>query len=324
MARIQYVFLLQLLLVPRHGKLTCGPDKYMFEIDLSKPWDTRTNFSEKRIGRFGDSSMGSNPPNMIRGGLWRGPPNDSRLFTFGGSTFLANTTDVDWKPPTDDKYSLWSYDTASMKWAQYDVSYAIPRRPNWGSVAEAVDLGIGFALNGQIDRGSSNVMYTMGEYVGGSLSNTSNEQTTYVGGLSIIDMYGKVTARNTSTESLGPPRVAGGLVYAPGFGKTVNGSLITFGGMHSVDLSNNGFRNGALVRFERPVRTDATLTEDRLDLRVCLSATHGKNKIQFGSRSQLLVKSRLPGLIFASYRCPNRQRMVLASICKCSAPVRRP
>ncbi|KAE9981857.1 hypothetical protein EG327_006067 [Venturia inaequalis] len=232
------------------GNTWLGFNKYMFEIDLSKPWDTRTNFSEKRIGRFGDSSMGSNPPNMIRGGLWRGPPNDSRLFTFGGSTFLANTTDVDWKPPTDDKYSLWSYDTASMKWAQYDVSYAIPRRPNWGSVAEAVDLGIGFSLNGQIDRGSSNVMYTMGEYVGGSLSNTSNEQTTYVGGLSIIDMYGKVTARNTSTESLGPPRVAGGLVYAPGFGKTVNGSLITFGGMHSVDLSNNGFRNGALIGFE--------------------------------------------------------------------------
>lgn len=221
----------------------------MFEIDLSKPWDTTTNFTEKRIGRFGDSSMGSNPPNMIRGGLWRGPPNDSKLYTFGGSTFLANNTDVDWKPPSDDSYALWSYDTASMKWGQYDISYAVPRRPNWGSVAEAVDLGVGFSLNGQIDRGSSEVMYTSGEYIGGQLSNVTYDQTTYLGGLTIIDMSGNVSARNVSTESLGPPRVASGLVYAPSFGKTVNGSLITFGGMKSVDLSTNTFRNGALVRL---------------------------------------------------------------------------
>lgn len=226
----------------------------MFEIDLSKPWDTKTNFTEKQMGRFGDSSMGSNPPNMIRGGLWRGPPNDSRLFTFGGSTFLANSTDPDWKPPADDRYSLWSYDTASMKWGQYDISYAIPRRPNWGSVAEAVDLGVGFSLNGQIDKGSSNVMYSMGEYVEGNLSNATNDKTTYLGGLSIIDMSGKVTARNVSTDSLGPPRVASGLVYAPSFGKTVNGSLITFGGMKSVDPSTNNFRNGELVRYYSWVR----------------------------------------------------------------------
>lgn len=193
--------------------------------------------------------MGSNPPNMIRGGLWRGPPNDSKLYTFGGSTFLANNTDVDWKPPSDDSYALWSYDTASMKWGQYDISYAVPRRPNWGSVAEAVDLGVGFSLNGQIDRGSSEVMYTSGEYIGGQLSNVTYDQTTYLGGLTIIDMSGNVSARNVSTESLGPPRVASGLVYAPSFGKTVNGSLITFGGMKSVDLSTNTFRNGALVRL---------------------------------------------------------------------------
>ncbi|TLD29586.1 hypothetical protein E2P81_ATG05880 [Venturia nashicola] len=244
------------------GNTWLGFNKYMFEIDLSKPWDTKINFTEKRIGRFGDSSMGSNPPNMIRGGLWRGPPNDSRLFTFGGSTFLANTSDMDWKPPADDKYSLWSYDTASMKWGQYDISYAIPRRPNWGSVAEAVDLGIGFALNGQIDRGSSNVMYTMGEYIGGSLSNSTIDHTTYVGGLVTVDMLGKVTARNTSTESLGPPRIAGGLVYAPGFGKTVNGSLITFGGMYSVDLSTNNARNGALIGFENVSLCDSWQEQD--------------------------------------------------------------
>lgn len=219
----------------------------MFEIDLSKPWDATTNFTEKRIGRFGDSAMGANPPNMVRGILWRGPANDTKLYTFGGSTFVANTTFPDWQPPSPDRYALWSYDTASMAWGQYDVSYAIPRRPNWGSGTEAVALGVGFMLNGQIDRGSSDVMYSLNEYVGGKLSNVTNDQTTYVGGLSIVDMTNKVVARNVSTESLGPPRVAGGLIFAPDFGKTVNGTLVTFGGMRSVDASKNTFRNGALV-----------------------------------------------------------------------------
>ncbi|QDS77352.1 hypothetical protein FKW77_005389 [Venturia effusa] len=238
------------------GSTWLGFNKYMFEIDLSKPWDAKTNFTERRIGRFGDSSMGSNPPNMVRGGLWRGPPNDSRLYTFGGSTFLANRTDVDWKPPQDDRYSLWSFDTASLKWAQYDITYAVPRRPNRGSVTEAIDLGVGFSLNGQVDRGSSEVMYTMEEYIGGRSSNIT-DRTTYLGGLVIVDVSGPVKVRNVSTESLGPPRVAGGLIYAQSFGKTINGSLITFGGMKSVDLSTDNFRNGALIGFETVALCDS-------------------------------------------------------------------
>jgi hypothetical protein len=213
---------------------------------MSRPWDTKTNFTEKRIGRFGNSLMGANPPNMVRGGLFRGPPNDTKLYTFGGSTFLANETDPSWQSPGSDQYSLWSYDTSSMTWDQYDVSYAIPRRPNWGAVTEAVALGVGFILNGQVDRGSSNVLYSMNEYIAGVLTNTTNDQTNYLGGLLIINMATRV-ARNVSTVTLGAPRVAGGLIYAARFGKTAKGSLVTFGGMRSRDDRSNTFQDGVLV-----------------------------------------------------------------------------
>jgi hypothetical protein len=213
---------------------------------MSRPWDTKTNFTEKRIGRFGNSLMGANPPNMVRGALFRGPPNDTKLYTFGGSTFLANETDPNWQAPSSDQFSLWSYDTSSMTWGQYDVSNAIPRRPNWGAVTEAVSIGVGFVLNGQVDRGSSNVLYSMNEYVVGTLTNATNDQTSYLGGLLIIDMATRI-ARNVSTDTLGAPRVAGGLIYAAKFGKTSKGSLVTFGGMKSKGDGNNTFQNGDLV-----------------------------------------------------------------------------
>lgn len=190
--------------------------------------------------------MGSNPPNMVRGALWRGLANDSRLYTFAGSTFLANQSDPDWRPPGFDDYSLWSYDTSLMTWGQYDVSYAIPRRPNWGAWTEAIPIGLGFFLNGQVDRGSSYVLYTMLEYVGGTLSNATDNQITYLGGMAIVDLVTQ-TARNVSTESLGAPRVAGGLIHSPRFGKTKNGTLIALGGMRSADERNNTFTNGILV-----------------------------------------------------------------------------
>ncbi|KAH6663379.1 putative cell wall anchored protein [Halenospora varia] len=239
-----------------------GFSKYIFEIDMSRSWDTNTNFTERKIGRFGNSSMGANPPNMVRGGLFRGPANDKKLYTFGGSTFLANNSDPDWQPPSSDHYSLWSYDTSLMTWGQYDVTYAVPRRPNWGATAEAIRLGLGFILNGQVDRGSSYVLYTMSEYVGGKLSNATNNQTTYLGGMIIIDLLTQ-TARNVSTDTLGAPRVAGGLVHTQRFGKTENGTLVAFGGMRSRGERNTTFTNGILIDFTSISLCD-TFNEDNV------------------------------------------------------------
>lgn len=76
------------------------------------------------------------------------------------------------------------------------------------------------------------MLYTMSEYVGGKLSNATNNQATYIGGMIIIDLLTQ-TARNVSTVTLGAPSVAGGLVHTPRFGKTENGTLVAFGGMQS-------------------------------------------------------------------------------------------
>jgi hypothetical protein len=220
--------------------------KYLFEIDMSRSWDTKTTFSEKRLGRFGNAAMASNPPNMVRGALFRGPNNDKRLFTFGGTTFLANETDPQWQPPASDQYSLWSFDTSSLVWAQFDVTDAVPRRPNWGAWTEAIGAGLGFMLNGQIDHGSSNVRHSLTEYIGGVISNRTRIQTTYIDGMVIVDLL-KRKARKVSTDTLGVPRVAGGLIHTTSFGKSKFGALITFGGMRSTDPTNNTFYNGALV-----------------------------------------------------------------------------
>jgi hypothetical protein len=220
--------------------------KYIFEIDMSSPWDATTNFTEKRIGRFGNSAMNANPPNMVRGALYRGRAEDRRLFTFGGSTFLANQTDQDWKPPGSDDYSLWSYDTETMIWAQNNIIYAVPRRPNWGAATEAINAGIGFFLNGQVDRGSSSVLYSMTGYINNTLTHEMDQQIAYLGGMIIVELA-TAFARNVSTDTLGSPRVAGGLVHCPGFGKTKNGTLVTFGGMRSGNEKIDTFHNGILV-----------------------------------------------------------------------------
>jgi len=214
---------------------------------MSRSWDATTNLTEKRIGRFAESAKNANPPNMVRGALFRGPSTDRRLFTFGGSTFLANTSEPGWMAPTTDQYSLWSFDTVSLAWNQFDITDAAPRRPNWGAWTESIGAGMAFVLNGIIDKGSNAVMYSLTEYIGGKVTNVTEQQVQYLGGMLVIDLPTQ-KARNVSTESLGVPRVAGGLIHSPLFGRSKAGTLITFGGMVATDPRNNTFYNGALVR----------------------------------------------------------------------------
>lgn len=182
---------------------------------------------------------------MLRGALYAANRETNRLFTFGGSSFLANTTDPDWQPPSQDSTSLWSYDTEIRDWHSYNIS-TVPWRPNWGSIAEDIFHDIGFFLNGMYDRGSSYGLYTSVEYEGGQVTNDSFNEIRYLGGLIMIDLHTQET-KNLSTATLGAPRVAGGLVYTPTFGKTANGTLLTFGGMRSSGQSRDTFTNGDLV-----------------------------------------------------------------------------
>ncbi|RYN19986.1 hypothetical protein AA0112_g10885 [Alternaria arborescens] len=153
-----------------------------------------------------------------------------------------------WKLPASDDYSLWSYDTESMSWARYDLTYAVPRRPNWGANAEAWRLGLAFYLNGMVDKGSSIAAYTVTEYINGTLQNETADHITYLPGLNIINMTTQV-ARNVGTDSLGAPRIAGGLVWGSRIGKSGNGTLVAMGGMRSAGQRIDTFSNGVLVDF---------------------------------------------------------------------------
>ncbi|OJD30981.1 cell wall anchored protein [Diplodia corticola] len=234
--------------------------KYIYELDVGKSWDVNTNFTESRIGRYAGTDTNANPPNMLRGALYAANRETNKLFTFGGSSFLANDSDPDWEPPSQDATSLWSYDTEIRDWHSYNIT-TIPWRPNWGAVAEDIVHDIGFFLNGQYDRGSSYGLYTSVEYEGGKVSNASFDEIRYLGGLIMIDLHTQET-RNLSTESLGAPRVAGGLVYSPTFGKTANGTLLAFGGMRSSGQSVDTFTNGDLIDMTTISLCDSFMDEN--------------------------------------------------------------
>ncbi|KAF9637447.1 Galactose oxidase/kelch beta-propeller [Lasiodiplodia theobromae] len=232
--------------------------EYIYELDVSQSWDANTNFTESRIGRYSEAD--ANPPNMLRGALYAANRETNRLFTFGGSSFLANTSDPDWQPPSQDSTSLWSYDTEIRDWHSYNIS-TVPWRPNWGSIAEDIFHDIGFFLNGMYDRGSSYGLYTSVEYEGGQVTNDSFNEIRYLGGLIMIDLHTQET-KNLSTATLGAPRVAGGLVYTPTFGKTANGTLLTFGGMRSSGQSRDTFTNGALIDMSTISLCDSFMDEN--------------------------------------------------------------
>lgn len=237
-----------------------GANKYIYEFDMSQSWDA-SNFTESRIGRYADNSVDSNPPNMVRGGLFAAMSVTNHLFTFGGSTFLANTSDPDWEPPSKDPTTLWSYDTEVRNWQSYDISSVVPWRPNWGAQAEDVAHSVGFFLNGQYDRGSSYGLYTSVQYRGGTTTNETFNQISYLPGLVMIDLHTQET-RNLSTETLGAPRVAGGLLHAPGFGKTKNGTLVAFGGKMTAGTPTDTFTNGDLIDFTTVSLCDSFWDED--------------------------------------------------------------
>lgn len=199
---------------------------------MSTSWDWKTNISMQKLEISDDAATGTRPPSLTRGAAYQGLQNDSKLYTYGGTSFMANRSFPDWAAPDASTYSLWSYDTVTQSWSQYDVTMASPYRPNRGAFAEATNLGLAFFLNGQIDHGTSSSTGMMGN------------RTDYLEGLIVIDTYTQ-TAKNISTDSLGEPRVAGGLQYIESIG--VNGILVALGGMRSSGSDNNNMTNGILV-----------------------------------------------------------------------------
>ena len=120
--------------------------------------------------------------------------------------------------PDPSTYPLWTYNTTAESWNQHDLGLAW--RPNHGAATEAIDQGLGFYLNGQIDRGTST-----------STMDVVRNETSYrpLDGMLVINLN-NYTASNISTPGLqgNAPRVGGGMEYFASIGNM--GALIALGG----------------------------------------------------------------------------------------------
>lgn len=182
-------------------------------------------------------STGTPAPILSRGALYHGSDADNNIYLFGGTTNLWNTSFPGFQAPSPQQYSLWSYDTTSQRWNQFDVTLGSAHRPNRGSFAEATDQGLAFFFNGQIDSGSE---------AGTGSFNTKWRQ--FQEGMIVIDLNNR-TARNLSTNAVSGelPRSRGRLQYVPGIGS--KGVLIQIGGnQQSVMNQTDSFTDNLVSR----------------------------------------------------------------------------
>ena len=193
-------------------------DNYLIAVDLSTSWDWKTNVSEKVLMKNPNPSTGTAAPILSRGALYHGLDADDRIYLFGGTTNLWNTSFPGFQAPSSQQYSLWSFDIKSQAWEQFDVTSASPHRPNRGSFAEATDQGLAFFFNGQIDSGSE---------IGTESYDTKWRQ--FEPGMIVMDLNNQ-TARNLSTHAVSGnlPRSRGRMQYIPDVGP--KGLLVQIGG----------------------------------------------------------------------------------------------
>jgi hypothetical protein len=177
-------------------------------VDLSDSWDWKTNVSLSYVAKAENPATGTQPPIVIDGALYRGLPTDNNIYLYGGTTSFWNTSFPGWQAPTSFQYALWSFDTVTKVWGQYDVSNVSPYRPSGGAWADAPNLGLAFYLGGMINNGSQITTGDIGDH-----------RMAGVLGMIVIDTKTQ-SARNVSTAGLtgNSPRSRGSLVYVPNFG----------------------------------------------------------------------------------------------------------
>lgn len=98
----------------------------MIIVNLTSSWDWKTNISEKAINITANPTTGTLPPQVVRGALFQGPPSNSEIYLYGGTTDFSNTSFPGWETPGAAQYSLWSYNTVSTQWQQYNVGQDAP------------------------------------------------------------------------------------------------------------------------------------------------------------------------------------------------------
>ena len=94
---------------------------------MTESWDWKTNITELQLKKFKNQDTGTYPPSLIRGGLYQGLDDDSRVYLLGGTTSLVNESFAWFAYPDSSAYSLWSYDTETRDWEQA-LWAVIPRR----------------------------------------------------------------------------------------------------------------------------------------------------------------------------------------------------
>jgi hypothetical protein len=200
------------------GPTVLGINELLVEVGMSDSWDWKTNISETALTKDANPNTGSSPPSLLEGAMFQGPAGDPLVYIFAGTTSQFNSS-FSSPHPDPDTYSLWSYNTNDKTWDQYDITSGSSHRPSRGSWAEASDQGLGFFLNGQLDRGSSTSTTSMGN------------GTIALEGMIVVNVTDtNKSARNISTSSLYPDTgaVAGSLIYLPSISE--KGILVAMGG----------------------------------------------------------------------------------------------
>jgi hypothetical protein len=195
-------------------------DDYLIQVDMRTSWDWYSNITQVLLPKKANPSTGTLPPFVIQGALYQGGFNDGNVYLYGGTTSYINTSFSGYVPPSSNQYSLWSFDTTTEQWNQWDVTDTSPLRPSAGAYAEAPDQALAFYLNGRIDSGSAlDTQFVLG--------NTK----VVVEGMVVINTTTQ-TARNLSTTDLSGSnaRTRGSLTYLPGIGE--KGILVNLGGSY--------------------------------------------------------------------------------------------
>ena len=205
---------------------------------MTASWDWKSNISIVAINKTANPTTGTYPPIVMNAALYAGGATDENIYLYGGTVSFVNTSFPGFQYPQPPTYSLWSFDTSTKLWNQYDVTLSAPNRPFSGAYAEVPEQGLAFWLNGELNNGSSNTLATLPDI------------SQNLGGLVVLDTNTQ-TARNLSTSSLGDrfPREGGTLNYISGIGK--QGILVAIGGSAKSATDSNPSSNGTLVCISR-------------------------------------------------------------------------
>ncbi|KAL8802228.1 MAG: hypothetical protein Q9182_003948 [Xanthomendoza sp. 2 TL-2023] len=218
------------------GNITVGINRYLIAVDLSKPWDWKTNVSMKALLKPGKPEIDVTPPVTYRGALFFGSNADPNIYLWGGTTSKANTSFPGFIGPLPITFTMWSFNIVSQVWNHYDMTHDIQYRPSSGAFAEARDQHRSFWLNGQVDAGSQT-----------QTTRLDSSTKIFQEGLIIID-HSNQTAKNVSTKSLvgNKPRTRGRMQYLSTIG--ANGIIVLIGGNQKVVTDTTDRSLGDLVR----------------------------------------------------------------------------